>query len=135
MPRSALSGACWFLSSERGARSRCGQFTRLNGDETVLHLVRILEQAALWWPRSTRSILIISPTMTRAHKQAGLLKPSNRPTEVRAVNRKNLELLAFDGPHLACRGRLLAIVGGHLGIPEGTQTRLAFWEFAHRPEW
>src|SRR4029077_592688 len=101
---------------------------------TVLHLRRIFKEPALWRTRSTRAVAVIRSAMAGTHEQTGLRKPADRTTQVRAIDRKNLKLLAFDATHPACGIDCLAIGRHHVGIPECSQPRLAFWKFAHGPE-
>src|SRR5207253_1845111 len=111
-----------------GSRSR--QFASLNRNHTVLHLVRILEQPAFRRARSARTVAIVRSAVAGAHEQAGLRKPTHRAAQVRAIDGKNLELFAFDAPHPARCFRSLAVGRRHVGIPESSQARLAFWELA-----
>ena len=119
-----------FVSEKSGACSRSGQFAGLNGDQTVLNFVRILEQPAFRWTRRARAVAVVRSAVARAHEQTGLRKPADRAAEVRAVDGKNLELLAFDAAHPARCVHGLAVGRHHVGISKCGQARLAFGEFA-----
>src|SRR5215472_9298001 len=72
--------------------------------------------------------------MTRAHEQAGLRKPAHRAAQMRTVNCKDLELIARNPPHPACRVYRLAVARHDIRIAESSQPRLAFGKFADATE-
>ena len=62
----------------------------------IFHFVAVFESPRRA-DRKRASRPIISAAMTRAHEQAGLRKPADRASEMRAIDREDLELLAVDG--------------------------------------
>src|SRR5215469_2822809 len=70
-----------------------GHFARINQQPPAFDPVVIFKQPAFRRARSARTILIVSATMTWAHKEARLRKPANRTSEVRAVDGEDLEFL------------------------------------------
>src|SRR4029077_606874 len=130
IPRFAQSRGAWrFLSNKGRACSRCGQLTGLDGDKTVLHFMGVFKKPALRGTRGPRAIAVVRAAVTWAHKQAGLRKPSNRTTEVRAVDRENLELISGDASHPAGCVYRLAVGRHRVRIPKGGQSRFAFRKF------
>src|SRR4030095_16085320 len=113
-----------------GWRSRSRQFASLDRNHTVLHLVRILEQPALRRARSARTVAIVRSAVAGAHEQTRLRKPPDWAAEVRAINRKNLELLSFDAPHPTRGLHSLAVGRRDVGISKHGEARLTFRELA-----
>ena len=66
--------------------------------------------------------------MARTHEQARLWEPADGAAQVRAIDGKHLELIAFDAAHPARDVDRLAVGRRHVRIPEGGQPRLAFRE-------
>src|SRR5262249_47599164 len=132
--RSARSGAWRFLSRERRARAGRGHFASLNRDQTVVHFVWIFEQTALRRARGARAVAVVCSAMTRAHEEPGLRKPTNATAKVRAVDGEDLESLAFDAPHPACRVHGLPVSRHNERIPERSQSGFAFRELTDWPE-
>src|SRR5258708_6663954 len=57
-----------------------------------------------------------------------LRRLTNRTAEVRTVDSKHLEMVAFDAANPACRVRGLAVGRRHVGISKRGEARLAFGE-------
>ena len=72
-----------------------------------------------------RTIRIVNAAVARTHEQVGLREPAHRTSEVRAIDRKDLEILAVQVSHPAGNIRGLAIPGIGTGIPIGGEPGLA----------
>jgi hypothetical protein len=70
------------------------------------------------------TIRIVSAAMTGTHEQAGLRKPADRTSEMRAVDGKNLERLAIHIPYPARNICGLPVCGSRHRVPIGGQPRL-----------
>src|SRR5579871_3665503 len=104
--QAAGSGAWRALSagSVRGIgrrRTGRGQFARLNLQDTVFEFVRILEQSALGRTCGALAVAIIGAAVTWAEEKIRLREPAHGASEMGAVDREYLELVAFDVPHPA----------------------------------
>src|SRR6266446_4140279 len=82
-------------------RREGGQLASQHPELSVLDFVLVREQPTRWRARSTRAIGIVDPPMTGTQKQARRLEPAHRATEMRAIDRKHLKLLALQPPHPA----------------------------------
>src|SRR5580700_2166127 len=122
------SNASWQSWSYRNyicRATRCGNFASFNEKLSVLDLVVVLKQAPLRRAGSPGAVLVINAAVTGAHEQAGLRKPSNRTSQMRAINRKYLELLPVHVSYPArdiCR---VSIPGIDYGIPVNGKPGLA----------
>jgi hypothetical protein len=68
--------------------------------------------------------------MAWTKKQSGLRKPANWTAQMRAVDREDLELIAFDMPHPARSVRGLAIGRANVWMSKGRQACLALRKLA-----
>ena len=66
-------------------------FTGFDEKSSIFNFVAVLEQAALGRSRGARTVLVIGSAVTETHKETRLWKPSNRASQVRAVDGKDLE--------------------------------------------
>src|SRR5580698_1097060 len=92
-----------------GGRTWCRQFARLNLKLSIENLKRILKQPALGWSRCARAVFVVGAAVTRTHEQSRLRKPSDRASEVGAIDREHLELVAVDVSYPARNFRRLSI--------------------------
>src|ERR1700692_762086 len=102
----------------------------MNQQLSLLHHVAILKQTALRRSRGARSVGIVGAPMTWAHEETGLREPANRASQMRAIDREDLELIAVDATHPAGDFRGLAIRWISVGASIGREPRLAFRELA-----
>src|SRR6267378_211200 len=117
-----------------GAYYRDGSRASGPPERGFFDFVRIFETPSLLRARCTRAVAIIRSAVARAHEQTGLRKPTNRAAEMRAINGKNLELIASHTPDPARRVHRLTVRRSHVGILKCCQPRLAFRKFADRSE-
>src|ERR1700730_6824074 len=81
-----------------------------------------------------RSILIKCAPVARTHEQPRLLKPTNRATKVRAVDRKNLEVICVDSADPARHLGRVSVPGLADRVPIHGQSRLALGKAIQRTE-
>ena len=77
------------------------------------------------------TIGIVNPPVARTHEQVGLGKPAHGTPQVRAIDRKDLEILAVEVSDPAGNIRRLAIPGIGNGIAKGRETSLAYRKLFH----
>src|ERR1043166_6055585 len=98
----------------------------------VLDLVLVFVKSAWRWPGSMRTVFVESTTVTRTHEQVRFLKPAHRASEMSAIDRKDLKLVAFYPPHPARNVRSLTIPFARVGITKFRYARLVLWECCQR---
>ena len=81
-----------------------GHLARVDQQIPMLHLVAIFKQAALRRPGGAGTVRIVDAAVARAHEQARLREPTDRTTQMRAIDREDLELLSRrrDAPSREC---------------------------------
>src|SRR5262249_22566585 len=129
------SGAWRCPSVESGIPPRCRQLTGMNTGLAVFNFPRIFDKPALRRARGARTIAVVHSAVARTHEQTRLREPANGTSQVHAVDRKNLKLIASDVPHPASRVRRLAISRRHIWVPKGREPRLAFGKIANGSQW
>src|ERR1700688_884188 len=100
----------------------------MNQQISLLQCVAILKQTALRRSRGARSVGIVGTPMTWAHEETGLREPANRASQMRAIDREDLELIAVDAAHPAGDFRGLAIRWIGVGASISREPCLAFRE-------
>ena len=71
------------------------------------------------------TVRIVDTAMARAHEEVGLREPAHRTSEVRTIDRKDLEILPIQVPNPTRNIRRLAIPRPDVGIPIDSQPGLA----------
>src|SRR5262249_35875339 len=94
----------------------------------VLDLVLVLIERPRRRSGGVGAVGVEHAAVTRAHEDTGALEPAHRTSEVRAVDREDLELVARDAPHPARDVRSVAIPGAGERIAVGGQPGLVLRE-------
>src|SRR5260370_20232894 len=114
----------FFFQAEDGIRD-----SSVTGVQTcalpIFNLAGIFKQATFWRSRRAGTVLVVSAAMARAHEQIRLCEPANWTSEVRAIDREDLELLAVNIPYPAGDIRCFSVPGIHDGIAIFCEPRLA----------
>src|SRR5262249_37423243 len=117
-----------------GRLRECRNLTALNQKLAAFDFEIVLEKSARRRTRSARAIGIIRATVTRAHQQARLGKPTHRTAKVRAVDGKNLKLVRRNPAEPTRNVAGVAIPRANKRISKSRQPSFTFREFRHRTD-
>src|SRR5262249_8225928 len=106
---SAIVGPAPSRSSSHSPNSRSisdalrqrGELSAQHHQLPVLDLVLVLVERARRRSGGVVAVCVEHAAVTRAHEETGALEPAHGTSEVRAVDREDLELVARDAPHPA----------------------------------
>src|SRR6516225_9597854 len=126
---SAIVGPAPSRSSSHSPNSRSisdalrqrGELPAQHQQLPVLDLVLVPKERARRRSGGVIAVGVVHAAVTRAHEEAGALEPAHGTSEVRAVDRKDLELVARDVPHPARDVRGVAVPGTGERISVGRQ--------------